>query len=64
MPEHTCDKCGFKAKFDNDPSSFIGRIWRWHIAWCPGWKKYMDSLPEDEQLGFVDKYGIKRSCTR
>jgi hypothetical protein len=22
------------------PTSLLGRIWRWHTRWCPGWKAY------------------------
>ncbi|WP_041273054.1 hypothetical protein [Desulforapulum autotrophicum] len=60
MKEHSCEKCGFRAKFDNNPSSFMGRLWRWHTTWCPGWKRYVESMPEDDQMAIVDKYGEKR----
>jgi hypothetical protein len=39
MAENNCEHCGFRAKYDNNPKSFLGRIWRWHAGWCPGWKK-------------------------
>lgn len=38
----------------------MGRLWRWHTTWCPGWKKYLESLPEDDHMAIVDKYGEKR----
>ena len=38
---------------DNNPKSFLGRIWRWHTTWCPGWKAYMKSLPDEERMGWL-----------
>lgn len=44
-----CDKCPFRAKYDQNPKSILGRLWRWHINWCPGWKKYMLSKSGEER---------------
>jgi hypothetical protein len=60
MPEIKCDKCSFRSKYDNRPSSFLGRLWRWHINWCPGWKSYMKSLGPDEREEIISKYNIKK----
>lgn len=60
MAEQSCDNCGFRAKYDNKPKSFLGRLWRWHINWCPGWKKYMNSLPADEKARLTEKYNLKK----
>ena len=38
--------------------SLLGRLWRWHINWCPGWKKHMRSLPEEERKETVEQYGL------
>lgn len=41
--------CKFRAKYDQNPRSFLGRIWKWHIGWCPGWKSYVKSKSEEER---------------
>ncbi len=60
MAIHSCSKCSFKAKYDNNPESFLGRIWRWHANWCPGWKKYITSLPDSERVKLAKKYDMKK----
>lgn len=54
-----CAKCRFRAKFDSNPKSLLGRIWRWHIKFCPGWKKYYSGLSPLEQNDLAVKYGLK-----
>jgi hypothetical protein len=60
MSEQNCANCGIRAKYDNNPKSFIGRLWRWHINWCPGWKGYITSLPQDERARLAEKYNFKK----
>ena len=60
MADQNCEDCGFKAKYDNNPKSFLGRLWRWHINWCPGWKDYLKSLTSEKRMELFDKYGIKK----
>jgi hypothetical protein len=60
MADQSCENCGFRAKYDNNPKSFLGRLWRWHAKWCPGWKKYMMSLSQDERVGLAEKYNLKK----
>ena len=60
MGEHNCDNCEFRAKHDTNPKSFLGRIWRWHASWCPGWKKYMKSIPDEERIALARKYHLKK----
>ncbi len=55
---HNCETCRFRAKYDNDPKSLIGRIWRWHATFCPGWKKYIISLPDESRKTIADKYNM------
>jgi len=31
MAEHSCETCKMRAKYDSDPRSLIGRIWKFHI---------------------------------
>ena len=58
MSEKPCEKCKLRKKFDQNPRSLIGRLWRWHIGWCPGWKSYMRSLPEQERDEIKQRYGL------
>ena len=60
MAENNCENCKFRFKYDNNPKSFLGRLWRWHINWCPGWKEYMTSLPNDEKRQLAEKYNFKK----
>ena len=55
-----CRDCKFRAKYDTNPTSFLGRLWRWHAGWCPGWGKYMQSLPDDQRAELNKKYNMNR----
>ena len=59
MSTIACENCGFRAKYDKNPKSLLGRIWKWHIGFCPGWKKYLNSLPEEKLAEVKLKYGMK-----
>ena len=59
MAKHNCEKCGFRAKYDNNNKSFLGRLWKWHISFCPGWKAYISSLPDKERDFLAEKYNKK-----
>ncbi len=59
MESASCENCAMRAKYDTNPKSFIGRIWRWHIKFCPGWKKYMKSLDEGTKDEIIKKYHIQ-----
>lgn len=56
MKNHNCEKCKFRQKYDQSPKSFLGKIWRWHINFCPGWKAYVNSLDEITKTEISDKY--------
>ncbi len=56
----SCEKCAFRAKHDNNPKSFLGRIWRWHAGWCPGWRSYMKSLPDEERVRLAKTYNMNK----
>lgn len=60
MAENACEHCGLRAKYDADPKSFLGRLWRFHATWCPGWKKYMNSLPAERRIEIAQRYGMKK----
>ena len=51
-----CEKCRLRARFDNDPRSLLGRMWQWHTGWCPGWKSYLKSLPDEEKVKVIKRY--------
>ena len=60
MAESNCENCAFRAKYDAKPKSFLGRLWRWHANWCPGWKAYMNSLTDEDRSSLAQKYDMKK----
>jgi hypothetical protein len=60
MAKNDCENCKLRAKFDNDPKSILGRIWRWHINFCPGWKRYYMSLAPEEKTKVAEKYNFNK----
>jgi IS1 family transposase len=60
MAESGCAACSFRARYDNNSKSLLGRLWRWHANWCPGWKSYMKSLPDQERMALAEKYDLPR----
>lgn len=54
-----CADCKFRARYDKNPKSLLGRFWRFHINFCPGWKSYLKSLSDEERAKIAEKYGIK-----
>lgn len=61
MSEHNCCHCKLRSKYDHNPKSLLGRLWRWHIGFCPGWKAYLKSLPPAEQAAITTKYSLRAS---
>lgn len=57
MAEPTCETCNFRAKYDAKPKSLLGRLWKWHISFCPGWKAYIRSLPDQRREEMFKRYG-------
>jgi hypothetical protein len=51
-----CETCGLGARYDKNPRSIPARLWKWDIGWCPGWKPYIRSLPENERERIMEKY--------
>lgn len=58
--QNNCPNCPMRAKYDEKPKSFGGRFWRWHINFCPGWKMYMKSLPDEERQQIASHYRLKK----
>jgi len=46
--EQNCGNCPLRKKAEARPKSILGRLWRWHTNWCPGWKAYQESLQEGD----------------
>ncbi len=61
MAQHNCENCSIRTKYDENPKSLIGRFWRWHINFCPGWKGYINSLGEEEKRILRNKYRLKNT---
>lgn len=60
MKQPGCEKCFLRAKYDRNPGSLIGRFWKWHTGFCPGWKSYIRSrTPEEREKLFADYGRIK-----
>lgn len=58
--EKPCANCKLRANYDKNPKSLLGRIWRWHINFCPGFNGYYKSLPAEEQQKLSEKYNFKK----
>lgn len=43
-----CETCGLRRYGEKNPQSFLGKLWRWHTGWCPGWKRYQKELAKQE----------------
>ena len=61
MSVNRCEQCRLRAKYDRNPKSVLGRLWRWHIGWCPGWRGYFRSLNEEQKEALRQQYGIGKS---
>lgn len=59
-----CRDCAMRARYDRNPRSLLGRIWRWHIGFCPGWKAYMKELPPAERSEMEQKYALVKRAAR
>lgn len=57
--ERKCNECPVRQKYDRNPKSFVGKLWRWHIGFCPGWKSYMASLGDEERRTLKERYGLE-----
>ena len=51
-----CAQCRFRARYDKDPQAVLSRIWKWHTGWCPGWKGYLKSLPDEARRKLIERY--------
>jgi hypothetical protein len=58
--EQKCENCKLRANYGKNPKSFLGRFWRWHINFCPGWKGYFTSLSDEQKAELRAKYNFKK----
>ncbi len=47
---HRCEVCRWRLYAERKPRSLIGRLWRWHTGWCPGWRAYQKSLAGQSRI--------------
>ena len=57
---HICENCKFRAYYDKKPKSAIGKFWRWHINFCPGWRSYFKRQDEATKAELREKYDFKK----
>ncbi|MCG8566196.1 MAG: hypothetical protein MI747_14050 [Desulfobacterales bacterium] len=57
---HNCETCAFRKKYDTAPNSILGRLWRWHINFCPGFKRYITSQPEGKRKEIAKIYNLPK----
>ena len=57
MSEPKCANCFLRSKYDKNPKSILGRLWKFHTKFCPGWKGYLKSLSEEDRQALLDRYG-------
>ena len=53
-----CASCKLRARYEKNPRSWLGRLWRWHTRWCPGWKNYLAAMPEEEAQALRSQLGL------
>ncbi|MCC6489542.1 MAG: hypothetical protein IT364_18740 [Candidatus Hydrogenedentes bacterium] len=54
MGSHACETCRMRHRYEQNPTSFFGRLWLWHTKWCPGWKAYVASLTEEDRKNLLE----------
>ena len=57
---HICENCKFRAHYDKKPDSLLGRFWRWHINYCPGWRSYFARLSDERKEETRRKYDFHK----
>ena len=60
MAQYPCENCKFRAHYDRNPKSPLGRLWRWHIGFCPGWKAYFTHQDEETKAELRGKYNFHK----
>ena len=55
-----CETCPMRAKYDQNPKSLVGRFWRRHINFCPGFRAYFTHQDEEIQKEIREKYNFRK----
>ena len=58
--EFPCENCKLRAHYDKNPKSLMGRFWRWHINFCPGFRGYFTSRDEETKAQIREKYNFEK----
>ena len=58
--QYPCENCKFRAHYDKNPKSVLGRFWRWHINFCPGWKNYFTHQDDETKAALRGKYNFEK----
>ena len=58
--QYPCENCKFRAHYDRNPKSVLGRFWRWHINFCPGWKNYFTHQDEETKAALRARYNFQK----
>ena len=58
--EYPCANCKLRAQYDKNPKSLIGRFWRLHIKFCPGFRGYFTSRDEETKAQIREKYHFEK----
>jgi len=61
MPAPGCEACPMRTRYDANPRSLLGRMWRWHAGWCPGFRQYLSTLPAHERTTLIARFGLERT---
>jgi len=57
---HICENCKFRAHYHKKPDSVLGKFWRWHINFCPGWKSYFSRLSDEKKTEIRKLYNFDK----
>ena len=60
MAQYPCENCKLRAHYDKNPKSFLGKFWRWHINFCPGFKAYFTHQDDAVKAVLREKYDFKK----
>ena len=58
MDKYPCENCKLRARYDRNPRSLLGRLWRWHISFCPGFKAFFTHQDEETKTELREKYNL------
>ena len=55
-----CETCKLRAHYDKNPKSLRGRLWRWHINYCPGFKAFFTNQDAETKAAIREKYHFEK----